>query len=318
MGKLAEEFCREKVMCKVVSRVAIPDLHNLIEFLATCGVVSAFAGYQHLCAYVLKGAATLCIYECSGERVLLLVKDQPFKQVRILFKKSSHLEDLLKCLKDEFNPVYVAYNLVDFESHLNTLSSSRREILLDITTIAGLFDKQVNYKFNKSVLTNRQLVFKELKPTDFSNITLFLDEWCSYANANYGYNTTAINDRNFLTMFMGAPNVLMHGVFDETKLVGISFVSTDFPANNTFVVSSVLKNLRGYKNLGVFIEVRRSQLLANMGFKKLLVGGGEVPSQFNFKKLFLANGSIQEYYSYELFKEANIKADENFLRGIWS
>lgn len=283
------------------------------------GVISNFTCWHQL--WVILGAKKnnkLYFVDLDGKKRLLLHRKREFEEIRILFERGQKDELLIKEIKKLFPKVkYIAYNLL--LERLGWKSEALREdLILDVKTVSCLRDNKVRNHYRVFTRRHPNLVFLPADLSHKEKIFEFLDKWGEVVGKKSGQEMKCENDRRFLDMYLEKKEFWGGVVFDADRIVGICFW-TYHPSNrDNLAVGLIMKNLRGYRSFGQWLEIMECRQALWQGFKKLLIGGTEVESQANFKRQFLLKGEIKKYYSYEIWKDKKVVVGENFLRDIWT
>jgi hypothetical protein len=297
----------------------LPKNKNEVEdFLKLTGIVSNFSSWHQLWAFIgSKPTCTLYLWGDQKKKSLILKKERDFIDIRLLFETASQDSPIIKQIKRRFRPQYIASNLIQ-QKPKNSFTK-REDLIIDCHTIARLKDKKIKKKYLANIRNHPRLKLIDAKEIQKQKITDFLNAWSRMASIKFGKNITCANDRKFIQFFLGKRKVWGRVVLDKetNDVIGIFFF-TYHPSSDDLAVSIIKKNLRGYTQLGILMEVEECRLALKQGFKKLLIGGTEIESQAKFKRQLLKNGQVNTYYSHLILDECEIVDSGKYLRDFWS
>ncbi|MDZ4383069.1 MAG: hypothetical protein U0937_00320, partial [Thermodesulfovibrionia bacterium] len=262
-------------------------------------------------------------------------------------------ETLLNTLHNAFHPHYIAYNLLP------------ENVLSEIDTNSAVTNTHLEYVYNLQRLVNcadpdrltarnpvvsiphrakeyqiaqkrnASLVYVPLHEIwggegDENNWREFIDTFFTQWETDTGFKTG--NDRRLLDVFWG--NSILNGgvLFDITteKVVALNCFSPH-PSRADIVISTVDKNVRSYKHLGIFSHICQALHIHSINdqYRLILAGGkGSAEGQTAFKKSFMSEGEYRKHVSFEVYTDEikladlklhqeNREARQNLLRKLW-
>lgn len=222
--------------------------------------------------FLNHGYKKLYIASNGNNYRIILHRTRKVSDVRILFKRGANDSELIEDIKEKFNPLYIAYNLLSEESEGDMPKSSYDEMIIDTKTIAEMVDKKIGHAYRYFTTKHPNIEFKIAELSHKNKIMTFLDEWCPVFSETHGQLTDGINDRRFLELYLDDKNAKGLLLFDGDKVVGISFFVPHIV--NGVALGLINKCLRGYSELGVGLYVNKARLMLENGFLKANTGGG--------------------------------------------
>lgn len=338
-------------------------LEKVNDILGILSVESNFGSLPQLIAFATNPPKRkLYILERDNEKRLCICGTYPEMKdltiARILFQKGSEIdpedEMLQYALRNTFHPHYIAYNLLpeNVISKIDTqsvITNTHLEYVYNLQRLINCAHPDFSIARNPAVSIPHRA--KEYQIAQKRNASLayiplhqawslkdnkinwrqLIDAFFTKWETDTGFTTD--NDKRLLDIFWG--NSILNGgvLYDTTtkKVVALNCFSPH-PSRTDMVISTVDKNARKYKHLGVFSHISQALhigSIANNKYKLILAGGqGSTEGQTAFKESLMSGGEYREHFSFEAytdeiklgsleFSQSYRAVREDLLRKLW-
>jgi hypothetical protein len=250
----------------------------------------------------------------SGSDVrLILLREKTFgNDVRILFSVSND-DALITAIKDRFDPVYIAYNMVSADNLLYSSCSERSELIVDTATIAQLADPKIKRAFNVFNRRHPDIRFEKIDPNHKKALLEFCGRWDQRPVAKLRIKGME-NDKFFLDNYLEDSGIDGEVAINGDKIIGYIVFAPGYLTYSA--VGLIGKCLRGYKELGMRLHIAGGRRALAKGFTRMAIGEIDPSEKGSFKSRLAMNGESIKLYSYEIFRSSKIKLHGDYLGSI--
>lgn len=276
----------EDLFCDLVRRARAP----------TCMATA----YPYFWAYCGLPERALWVAECPGseETRMLLVREKPFKDVRILFgtdfiSNPGH-DPVVQVIKERFDPDFLACNFLTVPVgplDLGERASCRREVFYSVEQVRlaanqkkvgqlATFARNVRHGWQSPV--NKTLKYLNLSEVALDSLHTFLSEWEAITGLN------AHNDRQVIKSFNSISSLTGGAIVDMTKLkvVGIEVTSHPHPLRPSLASCLIHKTLREWRNVGALLVAEQAARLSDIHVTDVNFGSAGTVGSNGFKEQF--------------------------------
>ncbi len=295
-------------------RVEPKNKELLNDYLKKAKVGFSFFGSPYSLDIFLNCGIKKLYLAVSGSEVrLILLREKTFgNDVRILFSVSDD-DALIAAIKDRFDPVYVAYNMVSADNLRYLSCSKRSELIVDTATIAQLADPKIKRAFNVFNRRHPDIRFEKIEPDHKEELLEFFDQWDQRPVTKLRIKGME-NDKFFLDNYLKDPGIDGEVAINGNKIIGYIVFAPGYPTNSA--VGLIGKCLRGYKELGMRLHIAGGRRALAKGFTKIAIGEIDLGEKGSFKSRLAMNGETINLYSYEIFRSPKIKLHGDYLGSI--
>ncbi|MCJ7740640.1 GNAT family N-acetyltransferase [Candidatus Microgenomates bacterium] len=275
---------------------------QVVDVLRQAEGIGNFTCDKQLIPFATNNGGELFLVEAAGQQRLVLRRETPIPQARIMFSQTQKDEELVSWLQRTWGAEYIAYNLLP--EPIDGLGEPvlRMDLVCHLPGIATMINPEVGQKYRRAQRANPGLRYYPLSGTDAEKetITRFFETWDAQGASEPTPMSTGM-DRRFLDMYWGDPHV-----WGGLAMIGKQAVGVELGAPHSVrpdhATGIVLKTDHQYTDIGTFLQVERAKRLVEKGFRYLCYGDiGTTPEQYLYKEPFLRpGGMVNVSYSYKL------------------
>jgi len=294
-------------------RVEPNNKESLSNYLKNAGVGNSFfCSAYSLDIFLNCGIKKLYLAENGSDERLVLLREKTFgNDVRILFSASDG-DGLVAAIKNRFDPVYVAYNLIS-DDGLPYPRSEKSELIADVAMIADLGDRKIKSAYNAFLKSHSGIRFEKINASHKDALIDFFDKWDQRPVTKLRIKGME-NDRFFLDNYLDDPGIDGEVAIDDSKIIGYTVIVPGCLAGSA--IGLINKCIRGYNDLGTRLVVSWARRAMEKGFTKAAIGEIEPDGNNCFKSRFAKNGKIIKLYAYEIFRSPKITLHGDYLGTI--
>jgi hypothetical protein len=295
-------------------RIEPKNIRLLKHYLENAKIgFSFFCSPYSLDIFFNHGSKELYLAQRGSEERLILARKKKFgNDVRILFDNSCD-NDLIDSIKERFEVVYIASNLLIGASQSCSTGKCNNELITDTATIADLADRKIKHDYAIFANSHQNIRFEKINLSHKKMLMDFFEKWDRRPITQLRIKGME-QDKYFLDNYLDDSDMDGAVALDGDKIIGYEVFAPGCHKNTA--VNLFNKCLRGYRQLGVrlYVEAARQEMAA--GFSKVAIGEMNIDGQNDFKMRFAMNGEIIRLYSCEVFKDPKIKIHGDYLGSI--
>lgn len=295
-------------------RIGSKNKAALSEYLQRAEAGPSFFNSPYsLDIFLNHGIKKLYLAVPGSDTRLILLREKSFgNDVRILFSVFRD-DGLIAAIKDRFDPVYIACNMANAGDFSYLARSDRNELMVDLPTVANLSDPGIRHGFNDFNKRHPDIKFEKIDSCHKEALLEFFDKWDQIQDTRLKVRGME-NDMYYLDNYLGDPDIDGEVAIDKDKIIGYTVFAPACPAGTA--VGLFGKCLRGYRELGIRLNVARARRALAKGYKRLAIGGVNSGGQGSFKMRLAMNGEIIKLGNYEIFISQKIKLHGDYLGSV--
>lgn len=287
----------------------------LVDYLASQKIgLSFYASPYSLNIFLNNANKKLFLAVSKNEKRLVLLREKLFgNDIRILFEAKDRDTGLIDAIKSNFEPAYLAYNLLEKKDLKYPIKSERYELIIDTAAVAGMLDPKVARAHRVFERRHPSVAFEAFSSKHRNGISDFFDAWDARPVGKIRTRGMA-NDRFFLENYFNDPKVTGLVALDGNRVIGYSVVVPDYTGQNG--IGLIFKCLRGYAQLGVGLRIGWARQALQAGFSKVAIGEFDHNEKGCFKMRFALHGEIKGRFGYEVYRSPAVEFRGDYLRSI--
>ncbi len=275
---------------------------RVVDVLKEAKTIGNFTCEKQLMSFATNNGGELFLFEAAGQQRLVLRRETPIPQARIMFSQTQRDEELVSWLIRNWGAEYIAYTLLAEPIDGMGEPALREDLVGYLPEIALMTNPEVEHSFRRALKAHQGLKYYPLSGSDEEKVTIMrLFDFWDRQGANQPIPMSTAMDRRFLDMYWGDSDV-----WGGLAMIGKQAVGVELGAPHSvrpdYATGIVLKTDHRYIGIGTFLQVERAKLLVERGFRYLCFGDpGTTPKQYLNKKPFLIpGGKVNVSYSYKL------------------